>query len=108
MICSMCGRKLKLIRPLSYKESNDLDYVSVKENTARQALSPEILNSLELGKEELYAYVRANTDALAEALFLSQEIVREIANSVGYKPNELSFSNGQISVHEVNNEDRKD
>lgn len=100
MKCMNCGKELKVLRELTEQELKELDYINCKISNANQALSPDILNRLELSNEQFYSYIRASTDALADAIYCSNMFRRDIAKELNIPPFKLIFMQEQIWVHE--------
>ena len=100
MKCRNCGKELKELRELTDEESKELDYIVCKESNCRQALSPDVLNKLKLTNEQFYTYIRANTDALADAIYCDNMFGKAIADSVGIEQCEMILENGRVYVHD--------
>lgn len=100
MKCMNCGKELKVLREFTEQELKELDYINCKVSNASQALSPDILNKLELTDEKFYAYIRANTDAMADGIYCDNMFKRDIAKEFNIPPFKLIFMQGQICVHE--------
>lgn len=84
MKCEFCNGELTDTGiDLSQEEALDLEFASTKESTARQALRPDVFLPMGLTGEQLYAYIKANTDTLAEALFLAARWKKEVAEKYG-------------------------
>ncbi len=70
MKCPDCGVELKQVFELNQDERNELIMLNLKEDTAKQALEPEIIKQIDLHDSDLYNYLKVQYDTLAEAKFL--------------------------------------
>lgn len=97
--CPNCGKELKFIRQLYNYEITEIDFIKVKFINAQQALSPSILNQLTLKDKELYAYIKANADALADATFLDNLFVKKIAQNCNINASSIYIFDDKIYTH---------
>lgn len=102
MKCSGCGKELKDLEiELTNEEQLNLTLSYTKESNARCALKPGVLDRLELHGADLYAYIKANTDALAESIFLLNAAMNQIKEKYGLDKNANVVSeNGHLYLHE--------
>lgn len=100
MKCRTCGRELlDSGKTLIEEELRDFELCLTKETCAMQALRPDVLNALELKDAELYAYVKANTDTLAEARMLQALRLRGVKERLALDGEFVLGENGAVLVH---------
>lgn len=86
MKCEFCsGELFDTGIDLSQEEILDLEFASTKETTARQALRPDVFLAMNLTEPQMYSYIKANTDSLAEALFLLNRWKKTVAEAYNLK-----------------------
>ena len=99
MRCS-CGARLRATGlELDADEKTDLQLALEQTNVSRQALSPQVINRLELEDGKLYEYIQAATDLLAKARFLEARCHAAIRQRHSIQ-GDYEVVNGEIYLHE--------
>lgn len=88
MVCANCGKEMTLLGQLTEKESEDFQYVVVKESNINQALDTETINQMEFSESQVYEYFRAVFEARAEMEFLKFTFFKNLKLRLGLQTNE--------------------
>ena len=100
MKCDNCGKELSLIRSLSREESQDVIYAKHKINSAKEALNPDIFNSLNLDNDGIYSYFKAVYDNLCEGEFLYYIAVKEITDKIKEETG-IEYNSNNLFINDV-------
>lgn len=101
MKCNSCGKELvDLGIQLTNDEMIDFELAYTKESNARMALKPDIFIKLDLHDVDLYSYIKANTDLLAESIFLQKVALNKLIekHNLNKKDNVIVYE-GKMYLH---------
>lgn len=102
-----CGCGANLIRTgifLDENDQKDLELVAEQENTAFQAISPNIINKIVIEDDvKLYEYMTAATDLLAKARFLKKRLFETFPKKYNISTN-FDIVDLEFVIHEDTNE----
>ena len=93
MVCNKCGKEMIKVGELTEKETEDFQYVVVREDNVYQALDTKTINGMDFDEGQVFEYFQAVFQAKAEMEFLKYSFFKKLKIRLGINLDEELWVN---------------